>query len=157
VTTYVSVCGPGNAGEEQQRQAEEVGRRLAENNAVVVCGGMTGVMDAVAKGASSAGGIVVGLLPHADRSGASPHLTLSIPTGMGETRNALVARAADVVIAVGGEFGTLSEIALALKMGKPVVGLDTWELAKRGAPVDAIVRAKTPEEAVNLALDLAGG
>lgn len=153
--TYVSVVGPGTATDEERARAEEIGRRLGEAGAVVVCGGLGGIMDAAAMGATSAGGIAVGLLPGDERPGGSPHLTVSIPLGMGEARNAVVARAADVVIAVGGEFGTLSEIALALKMGRPVVGLDTWELAKAGAEVDSIVRAKTPEEAVTLALELA--
>jgi uncharacterized protein (TIGR00725 family) len=112
-------------------------------------------MDDVARGASSAGGTVIGILPGPDRAGASPHLTVSVPTGMGETRNALVVRAADAVIAVTGEWGTLSEIALALKMGRPVVGLATWELAKGGRAVEGIVRAATPEEAVARALELA--
>jgi hypothetical protein len=153
----VAVCGPGNATDAELARAEEIGRRLAESGAVVVCGGMGGVMDAAAKGAASAGGTSVGLLPGDDRIGASPHLTVSIPMGMGEARNALVVRAADVVVAVGGEFGTLSEIALALKMGKPVVGLDTWELSKPGGTTaDPIARAATAEEAVTLATKLAG-
>jgi uncharacterized protein (TIGR00725 family) len=154
---YVAVCGPGLATEQEEAWAEEVGRLLASAGAVVVCGGVSGVMDAVARGASAEGGTSVGILPGRDRSEASPALTVSVPTGMGETRNALVVRAADAVIAVAGEWGTLSEIALALKMGVPVVGLQTWELSKAGAPVEAIARAETPEEAVRLALQLAGG
>ena len=155
---YVAVCGPGNASDAELARAEEIGRRLAQSGAVVVCGGMGGVMDAAAGGATSAGGVAVGLLPGDERPGASPHLTVSIPLGMGEARNALVVRAADVILAVGGEFGTLSEIALALKMGKPVVGLDTWELSKPGRnDADPIARAATPEEAVTLATELAGG
>ena len=152
---YVAVCGPGIARPHESAWAEEIGRLLAEARAVVVCGGISGVMDDVARGAAAAGGTVVGILPGPDRAGASRHLSVSVPTGMGETRNALVARAADVVIAVAGEWGTLSEIALALKMGRPVVGLHTWELAKKGRPTEAIVRASTPEEAVARALDLA--
>jgi uncharacterized protein (TIGR00725 family) len=152
---YVAVCGPGIAVARESAWAEEIGRRLAEAGAIVVCGGMTGVMDDVARGAASAGGTVVGILPGPDRAGASTHLTVSLPTGMGETRNALVVRAADVVIAVAGEWGTLSEIALALKIGRPVVGLATWELAKGGKAVDGMVRVKTPEEAVARALELA--
>lgn len=154
---HVAVCGPGVAGPEEEAMAEEVGRRLAGSGAVVVCGGMTGVMDAVARGARASGGAVLGILPGLDRGGASRHLTASVPTGMGEARNALVVRAADVIIAIRGEFGTLSEIALALKTGKPVVGLETWELSRGGEPVDAIHRASTPEEAVAAALRLGGG
>jgi uncharacterized protein (TIGR00725 family) len=154
---HVAVCGPGIAVAEEEDLAREVGRRLAEAGAVVVCGGTTGVMDAVARGAREAGGTVLGILPDLDRRAASPHLTVSIPTGMGEARNALVVRAADALIAIRGEFGTLSEIALALKTGKPVVGLETWELAKGGTSVDPIVRVRTPEEAVTEALRLARG
>jgi uncharacterized protein (TIGR00725 family) len=157
VSFYIAVCGPGVANERESAWAEEIGRRLAEAGAIVLCGGMTGVMDAVARGAQAAGGVVVGILPGSDRAGASSHLTVSVPTGMGETRNALVVRAADAVIAVAGEWGTLSEIALALKMGRPVVGLHTWELAKQGRPAEGVVRASTPEEAVASALRLAVG
>jgi uncharacterized protein (TIGR00725 family) len=152
---YVAVCGPGVAGDRERREAEEVGRLLAEAGAIVVCGGMSGVMDAVAKGSRSAGGISIGLLPDPNRSDASEHLTVAIPTGMGETRNALIARAGQALIAIGGEFGTLSEIAFALKLGRPVVGLGTWELAKSGHGSDAIVRVKSPSEAVRTALVLA--
>jgi uncharacterized protein (TIGR00725 family) len=152
---YVAVCGPGSATEEEEAWAEEVGRLLARAGAIVVCGGVSGVMDAVARGAAAEGGTSIGILPGRDRTDASPHVTLSIPTGMGETRNALVVRAADAVIAISGEFGTLSEIALALKMGIPVVGLSTWELARRGQRVEAVVVAATPAQAVADALDLA--
>jgi uncharacterized protein (TIGR00725 family) len=95
------------------------------------------------------------LLPGADRTGASPHLTHSLPTGMAEGRNVLVARAADALIAIAGEFGTLSEIAFALKIGVPVVGLGTWELHRRGERVDAFESARTPREAVDAAVRLA--
>ena len=150
---YVAVCGPGSATDEEERWAEEVGRGLAEAGAVVVCGGLGGVMDAVARGAAGAGGTALGILPGEDRGGASEHLTVAIPTGMGEARNALIARAADAVIAIGGEWGTLSEIALARKMGTPVVGLRTWDV---GARAGGLVRAESPADAVRRALELAG-
>jgi uncharacterized protein (TIGR00725 family) len=153
---YVAVCGAGEPTAEEAAWAEEIGRAVARAGAVLVCGGLGGVMDAAARGVESAGGTSVGILPGADRDAASSHLTVAIATGLGEARNALVVRAADVVIAVGGEFGTLSEIALALKARVPVVGLGTWELSKRGAPVRAIVRAANPEEAVAVALGLIG-
>lgn len=153
---YVAVCGPGRANDQEAAWAEEVGRLIAQAGAVLVCGGLGGVMDAAARGAMSAGGVSIGILPGEDRDEAGPHLTMAVPTGLGEARNALVVRAADAVIAISGEFGTLSEIALALKMGKPVVGLSTWELSKGGRPVDAIVRANSPEEAVRVALEAAG-
>jgi uncharacterized protein (TIGR00725 family) len=129
---------------------------LAEAGAIVVCGGLGGTMEATSRGAAGAGGTVIGILPGHDRSAANPHLTLSIPTSMGEMRNALIVRSADALIAVAGEFGTLSEIAFALKIGVPVVGLNTWELGKRGARVDAFVDATSPADAVEHALRLAG-
>ena len=150
--TYVAVCGPGVATAEEERLAEEVGRRLAEAGAIVLCGGTTGAMEAVSRGAAGAGGTVVGILPGLDRAEGNPHLTVAIPTGLGEMRNALLVRAADVVIAIAGELGTLSEIAFALKIGTPVVGLHTWEPARRGARIEEIRRAADPAEAVALAL-----
>jgi uncharacterized protein (TIGR00725 family) len=151
--TSVAVCGPGTASEEEDRLAEEVGRRLAEAGAVVLCGGLGGVMDAAARGAAQAGGTAVGILPGEDRLGASEHLSVAIPTGIGEARNAIIVRAADVVIAIGGEWGTLSEIALARKMGKPVVALRSWELGARG---EGITQAHTPADAVDRALEQVG-
>ncbi len=149
---YVGVVGPDPAPENVAAQAEEVGRLLAKAGAVLVCGGLGGVMEAAARGAAAEGGTSVGLLPGTSRGAANPHLTLSIPTGMGEMRNVLVVRASDAVIALAGEFGTLSEIALALRIGKPVIGLDTWQLVRRGAPVEAIAQASNAAEAVSLAL-----
>jgi uncharacterized protein (TIGR00725 family) len=130
---------------------------LARAGAVVLCGGMTGVMEAVCRGATSEGGTTIGILPGFDRSDANPHVTVAIATGMGEMRNALIARASDCLIAVHGEFGTLSEIAFALKIGTAVVGLETWELAKAGEQVDAIEVAADPADAVERALRLARG
>lgn len=117
----IAVCGAGVASADQERLAEEVGRLLAERGAVVVCGGMSGVMDAAARGAARAGGLSVGVLPGATDADASPWLTIPLPTGMGEMRNALVVRFADALIAIGGEWGTLSEVALAMKVGVPVL------------------------------------
>lgn len=111
-------------------------------------------MEAAAKGARSEGGMTVGLLPSEDRADANAYLDVAIPLGLGEVRNALLIRACDVVIALTGEFGTLSEIGFALKIGKPVVGLNTWELSNRGQPVDAIVRVDSPEDAVAKAVEL---
>jgi len=112
---------------------------------VLVCGGLGGVMEAACRGARDAGGRTVGILPGADRSAANRFVDVAIPTGLGEARNALVVRSADALVAVGGGYGTLSEIALALKAGKPVVGLDSWD-------IDGIEAAATPEEAVGAAL-----
>jgi uncharacterized protein (TIGR00725 family) len=153
--TYIAVIGPSAATPAEHTLGEEVGRLIAESGAVLVSGGLGGLMEAAASGCAKAGGRSVGVLPGETRAGANPYLTTVVVTGMGEARNAIVVRTADAVIAVRGEFGTLSEIALALKMGKPVVGLGTWELAKDGAPVDAIVRADSPADAVATALRLA--
>ncbi|MGH2693642.1 MAG: TIGR00725 family protein [Actinomycetota bacterium] len=152
---YVAVVGAGEADEEIARLAEEVGQRLAEAGALVVCGGLGGVMEAACRGAKSAGGTTIGILPGSDRSGCNAFLDVAIPTGMGETRNALIVRAADVVIAVGGEYGTLSEIAFALKTGTPVVGVRAWELVRDGETVEAFERAASADEAVDKALSLA--
>jgi uncharacterized protein (TIGR00725 family) len=137
------------ATDEQKRVAEEIGRLLARAGAVLVCGGMTGVMEAACKGARTEGGATVGLLPGGDRAQANPYVSVALPTGLGEMRNALIVRAADAVIAVAGEYGTLSEIALALKTGVPVVGIETWDLER------AIEPATSPAEAVESALRLA--
>lgn len=149
---YVSVVGQGEAGPGPLADAEAVGRGLARAGVVLVCGGRGGVMEAACRGAAGEGGTTVGLLPDADRSLANPFLSVAIPTGMGELRNGLVARAGDALIAVGGEFGTLSEIAFALKLGRPVVGLDTWELRRGGEAVAGIELAMGPEDAVARAL-----
>ena len=155
MAVYVSVIGAGDADADAVAAAEAVGRELAVAGAILVCGGRAGVMEAAARGAAEAGGVAVGLLPDGDRSQANPYLTVSVPTGMGELRNGLVARAGDAVIAIGGEFGTLSEIGFALKLGRPVVGLGTWELARGGQGVDAIEVADGPQDAVARALALA--
>jgi uncharacterized protein (TIGR00725 family) len=152
----VAVIGPADAAApEELASAQEVGRLLAKAGAVVVCGGRGGVMEAVCRGARSADGLTLGILPGPDRSEANPFVEVAVPTGLGEARNALVVRSADAVVAIGGAYGTLSEIAFALKDGTPVVGLRTWELARGGRPDTGIVRAESAEEAVRTALDLA--
>jgi uncharacterized protein (TIGR00725 family) len=142
---YVAVVGPGNASEEQERLAEAVGRQLAERGAVVVCGGLGGVMAAACRGAEAAGGISVGILPGNDRAAANRWATVAIPTGLGELRNGLVVRAADALVAVGGGHGTLSEIALALRTGVRVIGLASWDISGVQTVEDA-------QQAVKLAL-----
>jgi hypothetical protein len=148
MTAYVAVVGTSTATPEQATTAEAVGRRLAERGAIVVCGGLGGVMEATARGAHAAGGIVVGLLPGRDRTEANGYLTVALATGLGEMRNPLVVRSADAVIAIGGAYGTLSEVAFALRTGVPVVGLGTWDL-------DDVLVAPGADEAVELALTLA--
>ncbi len=149
---HVAVVGAASASERELVWAEEVGRLLARAGAILVCGGLGGVMEAAARGCVLESGMAIGVLPGDDREGASPHLTAAVVTGMGEARNALVARSADAIIAVGGEFGTLSEIALGLKLGKPVVGLGTWRVDREGLVEDPIARARTPAEAVERAI-----
>jgi len=154
---YVAVVGSSVGDERAWGLAERVGRGLGERGAVLVCGGLGGVMEAACRGAQSAGGTTVGLLSGSDRRLANPYVDVALATGIGEARNAIVAGAADVVIAVSGEWGTLSEIALALRVGKAVVGLETWDLSQPGAtPRGGIVRVATPEEAVETALRLCG-
>jgi uncharacterized protein (TIGR00725 family) len=152
---HVAVIGGGHADQHDCDVAAKVGRALADAGAVVVCGGLGGVMEAACRGARDGEGTSIGILPGPDRRAANPYVDIAVPTAMGEGRNVLVVRAADAVIAVGGEFGTLSEVALALQAGLPVIGLGTWELAKAGQPVDAVVRAASAEEAVDLALTAA--
>ncbi|MBV9465909.1 MAG: TIGR00725 family protein [Solirubrobacterales bacterium] len=145
---YVAVVGAGDASAVQLRAAEEVGRAVARAGACLVCGGLGGVMAAACRGASEVGGVTIGVLPGSDRRAGNEWLTVALPTGLGELRNGLVVRAADVVIAVGGAYGTLSEVALALKTGVPVVGLDSWE-------VDGVLAVDSPAAAVERALELA--
>jgi uncharacterized protein (TIGR00725 family) len=150
----VAVCGPGEADAEEERLAEEVGRLLAERGAVVLCGGLGGVMAAVARGAAGAGGLCVGLLPGTDAEAAAPAVGVAIPTGLGELRNGLLARACAAMVAIGGGYGTLSEISLALRLGRPVVGLRTWELRRAGAgePDRGVTVAGSAADAVERAL-----
>jgi uncharacterized protein (TIGR00725 family) len=145
---YVAVVGPGDADAEAERDAEVAGRVLAEHGAVVVCGGLGGAMAAACRGAREAGGLTVGLLPGTDRAAANAWVTVAIPTGLGELRNGLVVRAADAVLAVRGGFGTLSEIALALKLGRPVVGVGTWDIDSVASMDDASAAARRVIELV---------
>jgi uncharacterized protein (TIGR00725 family) len=141
----VAVVGPGAADPEDEATAERVGRELARRGAVVVCGGLGGVMEAACRGAREEGGTTLGILPGSDRREANRFVEVAVPTGLGEARNALVVRAADALVAVGGAYGTLSEIALALKAGKPVLGLRSWE-------IEGVVAAESAEAAVEEAL-----
>ncbi len=128
--------------------AEETGRLIAQSGWVLVCGGLTGVMEAACRGARTVGGLTVGILPGDDRDEANPYVTVAVPTGMGQARNVVIALMADALIAVGGGFGTLSEIGHALRAGKPVIGLRTWESTRSGqrAPVTSV---HTPQEAID--------
>ncbi|HEY3084171.1 MAG TPA: dethiobiotin synthetase [Candidatus Dormibacteraeota bacterium] len=143
---YVAVCGASEASASQLVAAREVGKLLAQNGAVVINGGYAGVSGAASEGAAREGGTVVGILPEENREGANPHLTISLPTGLGQARNLLIVMAAESVIAIGSGWGTLSEIALARRLGRSVFALDTWDV--KGLEV-----VKTPAEAVRRALE----
>ena len=149
---WIAVAGAGEAAPWELAAAEEAGAAVAEAGCGLVCGGLGGVMEAACRGARSRGGLTVGLLPGVDRDAANGWVVVALPTGLGEARNALVVRAADAVVAIGGGWGTLSEIALALKAGVPVVGVGTWEPALSGAVVEGVVAVDGPREAVEEAL-----
>ncbi len=134
-----------------------MGRELARRGAMVVCGGLEGVMEAVCRGAKAEGGATIGILPGNDPGDANPYVDIPICTGMGYARNIIVVKTGCAVIAVGGAFGTLSEIAHALAEDTPVIGLETWDLARKGQADESIIRVQHPVEAVEKALDIARG
>jgi uncharacterized protein (TIGR00725 family) len=148
---YISVIGHSRCDERRIELAYEVGKEIALRGHVLVSGGLTGVMEAASRGAYDAGGVAVGILPGADRSQANRWLTVALPTDMGHARNTLVALAGDAIIAICGGYGTLSEIAFGLKMGKPVVGLESWDLGECKQEDLTMMQASTPTEAVDLA------
>jgi len=160
----VAVCAPGEATDEELAAAEQVGRLLAERGCALVCGGLGGAMAAACRGAKGAGGTTIGILPGYDPRAANPWVDHAVCTGIGQARNAVVAASGQVVIAAGGGIGTLSEVALALRLGRPVVLLGGWGPVLKGADAAAIIgpredqmaRATTPEEAVALALAALG-
>jgi uncharacterized protein (TIGR00725 family) len=146
----IGVIGAGVAEEELLRDAEETGRLIARHGFILVCGGQGGVMEAAAKGAKEGGGTTVGILPQADRHAANHYIDIPVATGFGEGRNVIIVRTADLLIAIGGEYGTLSEIAFALKMHKTVIGLGSWE-------IPGVVRASSPLDAMETARGLLAG
>jgi uncharacterized protein (TIGR00725 family) len=148
----IGVIGEGVCSRRVAALAEHVGRAIAEAGAVLLCGGLGGVMEAAARGAARAGGLTVGLLPGFDAADANRWVSLPIVTGMDQARNVILVRSCDAVIAVGGRYGTLSEIALALKLGRPVVGLGTWRLVEPGGRRVPLLLALNPEDAVARAL-----
>lgn len=153
----VAVIGPGEASDEERAAAHAIGAGLADAGVVVVTGGRGGVMAAATAGARAAGGVTLALLPGDDRREAEEEATVTVPTGLGEARNVLVVRSADAVVAIGGAWGTLSEIALAIRRGTPVVGLGTWRLTDDLTAAgldDPIIRARSPEAALRSVLGL---
>ena len=137
----IAVIGGRRTEKALLKEAEEAGRLIARREAVLVCGGLGGVMEAASRGAKSEGGITVGILPQNDSDNANPYIDIPIATGLGIGRNVIIARTADALVAVGGAYGTLSEIAFALQMGKPVAGIKTWD-------IKGVISAENAAEAV---------
>lgn len=152
----ISVIGSSSCSVKEYNTAEEVGREIAGRKAVLICGGLGGVMEAAAKGAKEAGGITIGILPGTDKNSANPYIDIPIVTGIGEARNIIVVLSGDAVIAVGGELGTLSEVAFALKNRKPMIGIRTWGLDKNYCPQANIIAVSNAEQAVEKAFSLIG-
>ena len=152
---FIAVIGGSQCSKEETRLAEEVGRELARRGAILICGGLGGVMEAACRGASSEGGTTIGILPGDDSQAANPHVQIPIVTGIGYARNVTVVKSAQAVIAVGGSYGTLSEISHALQNGIPVIGLNTWSLSRNNQQDKSIIPAQSPTEAVDKALGLA--
>jgi len=153
----ISVIGPSQAARETLEAAEQVGAEIAARGAVLLCGGLGGVMEAAARGAQRAGGLTVGILPGTDCAEANPCIDLPLATGLGEARNLVIAHSAQAVIAVGGAYGTLSEIAFALRNRVPVIGLGTWQLRAPDGTQAPVLAAATPAEAVQKAFQAAEG
>ncbi len=151
----IAVIGGGEPAPKEAAVAEEVGRELARRGAVVICGGLGGVMEAACRGARSQGGATIGVLPGDSAASANPYVEIPIVTGMGYARNIIVVKSARAVIAVGGSYGTLSEIAHARQSGIPVIGLNTWSISRNGEADSSIIPAQSAVEAVDIALRLA--
>jgi len=151
----IAVIGDSSCSPEEAKLAESVGELLAQQGATIICGGLGGVMEAACRGAKSKCGLTVGILPGRDASIANPWVDIPVVTGLGEARNVVVAKSAQAVIAIGGRYGTLSEIAYALKSNIPVIGLNTWSMSRNGREDDSIIKVHSAEEAVDKAISLA--
>ncbi|MEE8194755.1 MAG: TIGR00725 family protein [Dehalococcoidales bacterium] len=151
---FIAVIGGSQASQQEIKLAEEVGHELAQKGVILVCGGLGGVMEAACRGASAGGGLTIGILPGENRRAANSYVQIPIVTGMGYARNVAVVKSAQAVIAVGGSYGTLSEIGHALQSGIPVIGLSTWSLKRNRKLNSSIIPARNPVEAVNKALKL---
>lgn len=151
---FVAVIGGGECSKEEAELAEAVGCELAKQGAILVCGGLGGVMEAACKGANSEGGITIGILPGDSRQAANSYVQIPIVTGMGYARNVVVVKSAQAAIAIGGSYGTLSEISHALQSNIPVIGLNTWALSKNAQQDNSIIPAQNAVEAVDKALNL---
>ncbi len=155
MATLIAVVGGNEASPENLRLAEEVGGELARRGIVLICGGFGGIMEAACRGTKQAGGTTVAILPGSDPSDANPYVDIAICTGMGYARNVIVVKSAGAVIAIDGVYGTLSEIAHALGEDIPVIGLNTWTLAREGEQDRSIIRAESALDAVEMALEAA--
>jgi uncharacterized protein (TIGR00725 family) len=151
---FIAVIGGNQCSPQEAQLAEEVGRELARRGAILVCGGLGGIMEAACKGAQSAGGITIGILPGDSRQAANRYVQIPIVTGLGYARNLAVVKSAQAVIAIDGSYGTLSEISHALQSGIPVIGINTWSLSRNGQQDKSIIPAQNAVEAVNKALSL---
>lgn len=148
----IAVIGGSEPSPEEARLAEEVGRELARRGTILICGGLSGVMEAACRGAASEGGLTIGILPGNSPDDANPYVRIPIVSGIGYARNIAVVKSAEAVIAIGGSYGTLSEIAYARQSDIPVIGLNTWSVSRNGQTDDSIIVAKDPVEAVDIAL-----
>lgn len=151
----IAVIGGNQCSAEEMALGEAVGREIARQGAILICGGLGGIMEAACRGAQSEGGLTIGILPGDNRQMANPYVTIPIATGIGYARNIIVARSAQAVIAIGGGYGTLSEISYALHGGTPVISLNTWTLCRNGQPESSIISAKDAVDAVSKAVGLA--
>jgi len=151
----IGVIGGGQCTAQEAALAEAVGRELAKRGAVIICGGLGGVMEAVCKGAAIESGLTIGVLPGDSLLSANPYVHIPIATGLGEARNIVIVKSAQTIIAIGGDYGTLSEIAFALKHGIPVIGLNTWSFSRNGREDNSLIRAEDAVEAVEKAIALA--
>jgi len=152
----VAVIGASQASTAELEAAELVGRLIAKHGAIIICGGMGGVMEAACRGASSEGGLTIGILPGESARDANEFVEIPIVTGVGHARNMAVVKSAHTVIAIGGSYGTLSEIAHALQSGLPVIGLDTWQISRKSKYLGVVTPVSSPAEAVSRALEMAG-
>ncbi len=152
---FIAVIGGSQPTSKEAKVAEKVGRELAKQGAILVCGGLGGVMEAACKGASSEAGITIGILPGDNRQAANSYVQIPIATSLGYARNAAVVKSAQAVIAIGGSYGTLTEIGYALQSGIPVIGLNTWAISRNSKLDNSIIPAESPAEAVKKALELA--
>lgn len=150
MNTTIGVIGGSDASEEELKNAEAVGAEIARRGYTLVCGAMGGVMEAACRGAKSEGGLTIGIVPTDSKADCNPYVDVPVVTGMGHARNVIVVGSSDAVIAIGGSFGTLSEIAFALRLEIPIIGINTWDVSTE------INKAETPEQAVDMAIELCG-